>query len=564
MKKTVPLFTNNTKLGLGVLCVVLVFGALVVVEFARPVAVGEVVRYPYVVPEPSNSFVVQDVAVGELLGSTFPALTRAHLLALRPYKIQTNAGRSEVVQSLVLSQPGVFRGGELFFGRNNEGRTGHFLKFGSDDGIFEYVLSFSPGWSSVVSDGLLSDLRESQLTLMGRTYAVLEAAVDAVAKRVSLKLMGEAGAVRLVDGYADDVFSDGAEVRGKRVDAKVRVKGVLNGNVFTIYEIRYRPLGSGPLGDVFVPPNNGLRSRLRDPGVLLSSSFDIIYGGFKGGSSLGGGGTVSFSGHGKEYRLNFVNSIGQAYSIPLVTTEPNFKYGDDDEDLVFKEGGNGADFNIDRNDIFVVTNKEDVSGATNVLRYNRVLFDRNEIVIDDLAGGSQTVIFDEATGEGVFTASGKVYRFVVSLMSPHPIVVDQNGDGSFDGDEARIVLFQGSQLDLGSANTIAGSQIELSVITPRRLFAEPENDEMISFVINEESEGPDLEFPNPGPLTVKSESGGVQRGLSVFGVYMVREGSRVPADVVFVFPGAGSMLGRSQAEGRVMITFEREKYVRKK
>ncbi len=565
-RETVPLFTNTEKTVMGVLSVILVIGSLIVSVQPQPSLLGQIPLARDFNPTPvevKNSIVLKRIDIGNPIGKEIPTLTGNHLAALKSASLQTNEGKTDLKQFLILHKPGEFTGGKLFFGRDNEGRTGHFVKFESHEPVFEYVLSFSPGLKSSVQNDRLPDLVEVILPIFGREYVVIDAEYNVNLKVVRLKLLGPVGTVQFEDSIEDMKFNRGVVINGKRPNAEVRITGQFANNRLSLAEIRYRPTGEGHEGDIYIPPRNGLRNRMKIPESLLSLSFDIVYSGLKSEpAGFVGGEFISFHGKGGgNYELSFTNGLGQSYSIPLVATDPYFKYGDDDQDLVFKEGGNNADFNIDRSDVFVVTSKQDIHGITNVLSYSRVMYEQGEIIFDDLAGGSKTEQFDRTTGRGSLVVAGNAFTFFVSPNEPHPIVIDQNGDGGIDGDEARIVLKSGANLDLGASNVIGGNEIELRITTPSRLFAEPAGDEVIPFVIREKAEGPDIEFPDPGPLTIK-RADGEDRGLSRFGVYMVRNPKRIPSQVVFNFPTGAARVG--PADGSVLVTFEREKFLKKK
>ncbi len=565
VEETTPLFSHAMKVFLGVLSIVLVLFSLVISERPVPSLLGQIPLARDVMPQSrpvGNTFVIKNIRFGDAIGKDVPVLTERHLGLLRAEPVETNAGKTDVRQFLVLhnSEPGGFSGGEMVFGRDNEGKLGQFVRFRQDKPLFEYVIAFSPGLASSVQDGRLTDLVQAELLLFGKPFYIVDA--EKQEQRVRLRLMGSFGMFEFEDSNVGDaLFEQGVRGKSGMLDADVRITGFKSQNVFFITEIRYRPRSVGhEKKDVFVPPRNGLRTRLRQPATLLSSSVDIIYGGVKGQVLTGD--TVNFEGKGDDYFLSFVNTYGQSYKIPFVTTDPSFKYGDASHDLVFVEGASSADFNIDQNDLFIVTNKLDINGVTNVLRYSRALYADSKIVVDDLSGSSKTVSFDAGTGEGTLIVSGNTYRFFVSAAGDHPIVVDQNGDGVIDGGEARIILRAGNRLDIGSSNAIAGTQIALSITTPSRLFAEPKSDETINFVINKESEGPDVAFPSPGALTVIRDKDKIDRGLSVFGVSMVRDSAHVPSQVIFQFGGIGDL--QLSSEGTAVITAERERFVRRK
>ena len=98
--------------------------------------------------------------------------------------------------------------------------------------------------------------------------------------------LGGARSVLLQDtDYTDDKFTAGdVSVNNEEIpNSKVKIRAVKNGNEFTIDSIAYRLRAADKAsGDMYVAPGQGLSTQLRSPLGLLSSVWDLRYGGVSG------------------------------------------------------------------------------------------------------------------------------------------------------------------------------------------------------------------------------------------------------------------------------------------
>ena len=523
---------------------------------------------------PTNTFIIKNVDIGALIGKDFPVLTKGELKSLESGTIITNAGKTDYSQYIVLQKSGAdsFDGGSIFFGRDDGRKTGNFLFFQKNSPLFEYALVFNPGLTSRIENNKLVDIENKYLSIMGKSFVIVQTFVDIQQKIVSFSLMGSEGIIDFEDrNYGDSAYINGVKVNGKQVDGLLKISGFASNNRFVITELRYRPLAATRVsGDVYVSPRQGLRGRLKNPEAMLTQSLEIIYGGVSGSAiqDVGGGEFVLFAPKGTDkYDLSFHNDLGVAYDIPLVTTSGGFKYGSRTKNLIFYEGNNNADFNINRGDYFVVNNKNDIHGVTNIIEYNGFDYASSTAYFMDVGTTeSKSLPFDSSTGLGYLTMSGNTYLFYVSSAANHPVVVDQNSDGVIDGGEAKIVLRGGGRLDLGSDNLIGGSSTTLSLTTPKRLFAEPSSDEVVSFDIVKSGSNLDISVPSQDTIAMQHDKSGFDKGLTRFGVYFLRDGrSKTSAQLVVEYPRSSvfSVPSVAQGQGAIAITLEREKYLRK-
>jgi len=334
-----------------------------------------------------------------------------------------------------------------------------------------------------------------------------------------------ANKVELSDTNAtDDNFdTSGVEVHEEDIeDGRVKIKGVnlSNNDGFEIQTIEYRLKADSPKGDVFVPPGHGLKEYLDEPEGMLSDVWDIRYEGLTDtGVSI-----IRVDANGDDsYDLQFTNREGLEYDIPLVDNSRDtfgaFKYGDEDNDLVFHEGlinsssaglgstngnvtlgdgtplnvtqfavaGGPVDFcgnflNIDEKDFFVLTdNPQDETSFTHILTYESIDTVNRQVTFNDEATGQREVTFSTSSlsnscilgTSNTLVVGGNTYRVYIgagnntrpgnasvgnATLGKFPLAVDQNSDGLVDGDEIVVVVNGGGILDLGNQTPTNNSE----------------------------------------------------------------------------------------------------------
>ncbi|MBI2109602.1 hypothetical protein HYT58_00315 [Candidatus Woesearchaeota archaeon] len=297
---------------------------------------------------------------------------------------------------------------------------------------------------------------------------------------------GEAGSGDIVELYvgatkllvrdndytdSDSAFEQRLEVDNENIeDGYVQMKAnELTSTQLEIQFIKYRLQADALPGstDLYVSAGHGVREYLDEPEGMIGSKWDIRYEGLSDtGTSI-----IKFEPSGDdEYNIQFENRQGQIYKVPFLTNEGNiFKYGDNDDDLVFVEGGLNttsttgqvADdianqtFNIGDDDYFLLSNQKsakfDDTAFTNVVRYGSIDTSNKEILFDDEAIGTRKFIYtrrDHASAtaannvslsEGRFELvfSGNTYTgYIANISGDYPITVDMNGNGSIGGGNA--------------------------------------------------------------------------------------------------------------------------------
>src|SRR3989344_6021208 len=498
---------------------------------------------------PSDT-VIARLEVGEYLGNEVESLTGTQISGLRSGTVHGAEGRTDYVQSLRFRDPGTFNGARMVFGQHELGDVTDFLEF--EDAVFKYQIEFGSGLQSNIEDNSLPDIEDEDIMLLGDTYSIVDSNVNTDSNRVSLKLFGGFGSIEFTDGnYADDNYYSGVKVNGQSIDALVKIKATESSDFLVIYSLQYiLNANAKEGGDLQVLPLHCVREFLQYPLGMLSPDFDICY---KGLSGSGGkvvvsgisGNEVRISPRGDdEYVMTATNTRGQTYNIPLAQLPGS--YGNRGRNFVFVEAANSAAPNINVDDYFLVNSKNDISGSSHVLRYDRR--EGNQLYFEDLAGNSRTATFDSVTGEGQLLVGEGTYEFVVGAGDS--LAMDQTNDNSISGGEARFVFAGGSRVDFGPGFTI-------TITTPERLFDEAVADENTQFSILFGAEI-DLNVPSPQGAVFELESvDGRKQGLTQYGILFDWDTESDSDSLRLIMPGSYSGGSSGGAGAEVWITFER-------
>lgn len=214
--------------------------------------------------------------------------------------------------------------------------------------------------------------------------------------------------------YTDDKFNEGRlAVNGKHIPhSKIRMRGTLANNVFSLETITYRLIAAGKKRDVFIPSGGSLASHHRTPFGLLSAAWNMRYEGVTnrllktGEGSLARNAIIHFDARNNGYDLRFTNNAGQRYDAPFITISGGtLRYGTEDNDLVFTEGNNASHYTIDKGDYFIATAGENGKGRTHVLQFDGA--EGGRAVFMDLAGNTRTMALFPT---GAFLSVFKIMR----------------------------------------------------------------------------------------------------------------------------------------------------------
>lgn len=294
--------------------------------------------------------------------------------------------------------------------------------------------------------------------------------------------------------YSDTLFEQGVKIDNEQIeDGWVRIDGqeLESGTVFEVSDIKYRLIADGLPGTngIFIPPGHGVREYLDEPAGMLGQTWDLYYAGLDDtGVSV-----IKLDPAGDDqYNLEFENRQGQLYNVPYVSNRNGvFKFGDDDNDLVFIEGNysetfpsvsggfnltgasgdvaSGPTFNIGPNDFFVISNSRSAAGNldetafSHVVRYTSVDTSNKLLSFDDEAVGTRTftyqaianTTFATTVGRAELVFGGNTFATYVENISNTTsssvgLAIDQNADGTINRTEIRITVNGGGIIDLGN------------------------------------------------------------------------------------------------------------------
>lgn len=293
-------------------------------------------------------------------------------------------------------------------------------------------------------------------------------------------------------------------------DARVAIVATNSSSRVEITSIKYRLLADAKKGDAYVPAGGKLRDLLDEPEGMLHDKWDIEYRGLTDpGESV-----IEITPSGDDrYKLVFENREGKVYSLDFVDNSSTWKYGDDDDDLEFSEHQNGTareNYNVQRNDYFVLTDQNNEKGFTRIYRYDSIDTSDKKVTFSDLAGGSVERTYTGGPGTALGNASGniimngKTFVFNVGPSPDYNLSIDFDGSGAVDQGEANIVVKGGGILDLGNSTldepthngtkpVTAGlpNTFEVNLTTLSSEFDEnPNNNEVVTFQVkNTDSTG---------------------------------------------------------------------------
>ena len=237
---------------------------------------------------------------------------------------------------------------------------------------------------------------------------------------------------------------------------------------FEITSIKYRLKMDADDGTTaFVPPGSGIKELMDKPESLISDTLDLHFAGLTNEEKTD---LLINSKSDDEYRMTFTNIQGQEYTFPLLSNKNSvFRFGDDDDNLVFLESVDGQTHNIGREDYFIVSNARGVGdgdkSVTNVLRYED--YDNSDapasgvLEFEDLSTGSTVNVAINSAGTGNLVIGGHSYSVNVSSVSADaPLInVDLDGDGGY-GDEVGITAWGGLVIDLFAAHIYNNGSVQ--------------------------------------------------------------------------------------------------------
>ena len=154
------------------------------------------------------------------------------------------------------------------------------------------------------------------------------------------------------------------------------------------------------------------------------------------------------------YRMSFVNVEGKSYEMPLLSNVDGlWKYGDENDDLIFAEGTSLADHNVGMDDYILLSNLKSGNDAdksvTHVMRY--VDYDSSNLVVslESMSDHATTQVALSGDGIGYLFVGANTFKLNVSNTTAQEptLSVDLDGDGGFS-DETKVITYGGVIINL--------------------------------------------------------------------------------------------------------------------
>lgn len=532
------------------------------------------------VDKATNTILFARIEMNKNIAEKIPSISGDQLKGFAQRVITTNKGNSRYSQSLKFnSLQDNLKGGNITFDQDEEGYVSDFLVF--NDLIFDYRISFSPGLqSSADSNGTLTDLIDRKIVLMNKPYVFSKAKLTN--DQVEFVLFSDSSKLVLRDSnITDNSFDTGVIINGNYMrNANVKIIGTKMQNYLVVSEIIYRLLHVGRVDEsiVRIPPRSSLGQNIKYPASLLSENFDIFYGGMGGiGSPIKqspiaqpspGGSLIDFRPAGKGYSLSFTNIRGMVYNIiPFMENRNGLVfYGDSRHNLVFDET---AGFFINKDDLFITIDSNDVRGETNIISYRGIDKNSNSLLFQDMSGSFASGNYNPGTGNGTLTAGGHNYPLEVDLSMPgNPIRVDLNGDGAINNGRSKIIVLGGGMIEL-STNGL--STISMIVRTKAKLFEERTTDEVLIITFSADSGRIKADVLQQADLPMKTDRNFIDRGMSSYGITFELNKIFTPPTLKIIYPsrkGGATVKSfatgtesyyKPQAAGFIIVTAEKDR-----
>lgn len=153
------------------------------------------------IQQPSNS-----LELNESLGSVIQSITEIDIDALSSGS--TGKSTKTSYQQYLRLNNGI-PSGKVLFTEDNQNNVGDFLYFQDDTDMFEYELQFDNGWESSLTSNTLSDLKDNELSILGREYTVTDATKNN--NDIEIQLLGGSFTDMLEEGESAIYEIDGQD-----------------------------------------------------------------------------------------------------------------------------------------------------------------------------------------------------------------------------------------------------------------------------------------------------------------------------------------------------------------
>jgi len=392
------------------------------------------------------------LSIGENISDVISELNKFHLpQVLRSGRLSSNT-EAFGLRAAMYEQFLKLRSGSVVFGFDeNTERTTTYLSFKEGQPMLDYRLE--------LYNGIFKFFEGETINLLGHEYVITEVTNN------TMRLRGLTTPDELL-------FRDN---HGVWVNNRVIPNDVLN---VTLKHDYLRIILVAP-DDISVLPGKSLREYLIPPEALLTNRLDLVYEGLTETPVF----SIKISRRGDKYKLSFTTNKNRSYNIPLAYLNP-IKLGDEDNNLVYREGEDNTDYVIKKKDYFIINNNKEVNGLTNILRLISVKEDDNIIVLEDPAL-EKFVVYFEGT-PGVNASADLIIDNVlhkVYVGENDTISVDLDGNGRINVDEVPIITAGNGIIRINSVNN---DEINISLITPKEMRENENSDLETDIIINKD------------------------------------------------------------------------------
>jgi len=250
-------------------------------------------------------------------------------------------------------------------------------------------------------------------------------------------------------------FDGSVEINNENInDGDVSILGANTSGAgkFEITSIKYRlTMDSADGTTAFIPKGKGIKEHMKRPDSLISDTLDVKYGGLTTPQTK----ELKVSPAGDDrYEMTFTNIDGVTYTFPLLSNKDGtWKFGDEDDDLVFVESESIATMHVGTDDYVVLSNDRGAGDAdksvTNILRYTDYDSTDRTVEFEEVGTGNTISVPVATTGLGSLVVGGHTYAVNVSntTHTAPNLSIDLDADSAYDG-VAKITTWGGVVVNL--------------------------------------------------------------------------------------------------------------------
>jgi len=478
MKKHMPLLSFGL---IAVISMIAMFSLLDVSQFTEPMIIS-----PPTTTAPKTILI--SLPFGGRLGQYVPGISEATISGLARGYVQTGEGRTAYTNSIQFNVPG-------FQGLSSDFRTDYreigespketlFCSGGSNDVWMQYRMDFESGLRSKIDGrGELIDYENEKILLLGGVYSFASAVITANAPNgiLELRLMGEGGNIVLRDNPYDNKFTTfGVKINGVDVNIDLQMIGSkISMNRFVLNSITMRFRCEGITGELLIPKNTCASQRLGYH--ILNPNFDLCFLGMSGASSPVGGAVLNIitgdvTVPDAEFKIKhagprqlYINGEGYR-KVPLFYSQGGslMPGKSPTQGMWWVEQGAGAHW-INQLDYFILNDRPNSDRAkVKVYQFKGADTTNNQLELRDLSGRTRHIPYDPATGDCInpIPNLGTGARCNYDAATGR-LAVDQNGDGTFNGQANWVISSRYIIVNLGPQFPGASTTITYTTLSRR-------------------------------------------------------------------------------------------------